>query len=129
MSIEWIIGIIISGIGIYVKNQIDLTNIKKDIEMDNKLTKQQFDKIDTKIDTNEKKFIGSIDNVEKLNKSKFDMIETKIDNSEKKFIESIDNLEKTLSSFEKVLEKMDKNQSELTKTIVAIQLSLAKIEK
>ena len=66
MSIEWIIGIIISGIGIYVKNQIDLTNIKKDIEMDNKLTKQQFDKIDTKIDTNEKKFIGLIDNVEKL---------------------------------------------------------------
>lgn len=100
MSIEWIIGIIVSGVGIYVKNQIDLANIKKDIEMDNKLTKQ-----------------------------KFDMIDTKIDNSEKKFIESIDNLEKTLSSFEKVLEKMDKNQSELTKTIVAIQVSLAKIEK
>lgn len=95
MSIEWIIGIAISLVGIYVKVQTELAEIKKDIEMETKLTN-----------------------------SRFAMIDTKIDNTEKKFIESIDNLEKTLSSFEKVLEKMDKNQAELAKTIVAIQIKL-----
>jgi endo-1,4-beta-mannosidase len=99
MSIEWIVGIFITlitaGIGAYVKMQTDFAEIKKDIEMDGKLTA-----------------------------SKFAMIDAKIDSTEKKFIESIDNLEKTLSSFEKVLEKMDKNQAELAKTIVAIQIKL-----